>query len=80
MENTLFRLSDSDKAEQLCALLNPNFTEEGNWQYDACLCYVYEDYALFYDVNTHQYKRAYYSKDGDSIALGDIVDVYDFEI
>lgn len=76
MEKTLFRLSDSEKAEQLCALLNPNFTEEGGWQYDACLCDVYEDYALYYDINSHKYMRAYYSKDGDTVSLGDTVEVY----
>ena len=76
MEKTLFRLSDSEKAEQLSALLNPNFTEEGGWQFDACLCEVYEDYATYYDFNSHKYMRAYYSKDGNTISLGDKVEVF----
>jgi len=37
---------------------------------------VYDDYALVADVQTGGYKRAYYTKDGDNITMGDIVDVY----
>lgn len=75
VERTLFRLSDSEKAEQISMALNPNFNESGNWEMSAIVLDVYEDYALIGDMATGGYKRAYYSKEGDSITLGDIVDV-----
>ena len=75
-QKTLFRLSDNAKAEFIAKALNPNFNEEGNWEMSAIVLDVYDDYALVADVQTGGYKRAYYTKDGDNITMGDIVDVY----
>lgn len=75
-EKTLFRLSDNEKADFIAKALNPNFNEEGNWEMSAIVLDVYDDYALVADVQTGGYKRAYYTKDGDNITMGDVVDVY----
>ena len=76
MEKTLFRLSDNEKAEFIAKALNPNFNEEGNWEMSAVVLDVYDDYALVCDVQNGGYKRAYYTKEGDNVTIGDVVDVY----
>lgn len=76
MEKTLFRLSDNDKAELIAMALNPNFNEEGNWEMSSIVLDVYDDYALIGNVKTGGYQRAYYTKDGDNVTIGDVVDVY----
>ena len=73
MDKTLFRLSDNEKANILFDLINPNFNEEGNWELYGFITDVYDDYALC--VNNTGYHRVYYTKDGDNITLGEIIDV-----
>ena len=73
MDKTLFRLSDNEKADILFDLINPNFNEEGNWELNGIITDVYDDYALY--VNHTGYHRAYYTKDGDNVYLGEVIDV-----
>lgn len=75
MDKTLFRLSDNEKAQAIELLLNPNYNEEGGWQLDRFVMEVYDDYALARNVNDWSYERAYYTKDGDNVILGDVVKV-----
>lgn len=73
-----FKLSDSQKFDALWSLLNPNYTEEGNWTIDYAICDVYDEYALAYSYENAQYERVYYTKNDetDSVALGEKVRVY----
>jgi len=73
-----FKLSDSQKIDALWSLLNPNYTEEGNWTIDYAICDVYDEYALAYSYENAQYERIYYTKNDetDSVALGEKVRVY----
>lgn len=73
-----FKLSDSQKFDALWSLLNPNYTEEGNWTIDYAICDVYDEYALAYSYENAQYERIYYTKNDetDSVALGEKVHVY----
>lgn len=73
-----FKLSDSQKFDALWSLLNPNYTEEGNWTIDYAICDVYDEYALAYSYENAQYERIYYTKNDetDSVALGKKVRVY----
>lgn len=73
-----FKLSDSQKFDALWSLLNPNYTEEGNWTIDYAICDVYDKYALAYSYENAQYERIYYTKNDetDSVALGEKVRVY----
>ena len=73
MDKSLFRLSDNEKADILFDLVNPNFNEEGNWELSAFICEVYDDYALCRGKDG--FTRAYYTKDGDNVTLGEIVPV-----
>jgi predicted nucleic acid-binding Zn-ribbon protein len=73
MDKTLFRISDSEKADILFDLINPNFNEEGGWVLNGFITEVYDDYALC--VNKDGYFRTYYTKDGDNITIGDTVSV-----
>lgn len=76
--NIKFKLSDSQKANAIWELLNPNHDDEGNWIIEYSVCDVYEDYALAYCFETGQYERVYYTKDDeqDMIELGERVQVY----
>lgn len=73
-----FKLSDSQKFDALWSLLNPNYTEEGNWTIDYAICDVYDEYALAYSYENAQYERIYYTKNDetDNVALGEKVRVY----
>lgn len=73
-----FKLSDSQKFDALWSLLNPNYTEEGNWTIDYTICDVYDEYALAYSYENAQYERIYYTKNDetDSVVLGEKVRVY----
>lgn len=73
-----FKLSDSQKFDALWSLLNPNYTEKGNWTIDYAICDVYDEYALAYSYENAQYERIYYTKNDetDSVALGEKVRVY----
>ena len=73
MDKTLFRISDNEKADILFDLINPNFNEEGNWELNAIVIDVYDDYALC--TSPAGYKRVYYTKDGNNISIGESVDV-----
>jgi hypothetical protein len=73
-----FKLSDSQKFDALWSLLNPNYTEEGNWTIDYAICDVYDEYALAYSYENAQYERIYYTKNDetDRVVLGEKVRVY----
>lgn len=73
MDKALFRISDDEKADILFNLINPNFNEEGNWEFNGFVTKVYDDYALC--MNKNGYSRVYYTKDGDNITLGKSVPV-----
>ena len=62
MADINFKLSDGQKYSALWTLLNPNFTEEGEWTIDNSICAVYDDYALVYSCKKNKYSRAYYTK------------------
>lgn len=76
--NIKFKLSDSQKANAIWELLNPNHDEEGNWIIDYSVCDVYDDYALAFCFETGQYERVYYKKDDeqDMVELGERVPVF----
>lgn len=70
MDKTLFRLSDSEKADKIFDLINPNFAEG---ELNGIITDVYDDYAIY--VGRDGFHRAYYTKDGDNIVLGETVPV-----
>lgn len=63
MDNTLFRLSDSEKAIMIENILNPNYNEAGGWQYDYCIIDTYDTYALCRDRKNQRFVRVNYTKD-----------------
>ena len=64
-----FKLSDNQKYNMLWSLLNPNCNEEGNWTINYCICDVYDDYAVVFNIQDNGYERAYYTKDDESDSL-----------
>lgn len=73
-----FKLSDSQKANAIWELLNPNHDEDGDWVIEYSVCDVYDDYVLAYCFETGQYERVYYTKDDerDMVELGERVPVF----
>lgn len=79
-----FKLSDREKFDALWQLLNPNYNEEGDWTVEYSITDIYDDYAIVYNYDAQIYERVYYTKEEDSIVLGDkkrcyIVDVTESE-
>lgn len=72
----LFRLSDNEKWDCIFDALNPNFNEEGAWKLDYSILDIYDDYALCYSGESGKYSRVYYTKENDSVTIGEKVDVY----
>lgn len=75
-----FKLSDSDKYDQIFDLLNTNFNEEGNWTITYSIGEIYDDYALVYNLETKEVFRAYYQKGEDTVTLGDMKKVYIIDV
>lgn len=66
-----FKLSDDQKAHGLWSLLNPNCTEENNWEVTYTICDVYDDYAVCWNFAEQIFERVYYTKndENDSIEI-----------
>lgn len=81
-----FKLSDSQKADALFQLLNPNFNEEGNWEIAYGIIDIYDEYVFAYSYEEASYYRVYYTKDDEKneVVLGEkekryIVDINEVE-
>ena len=73
-----FKLSDDQKFQAIWALLNTEYTEEGNWTITYGISAVFEDYALVVSYETGDTYRAYYKKsdDNDMVELGEMSKCY----
>ena len=73
-----FKLSDDQKFQAIWALLNTEYTEEGNWTISYGISAVFEDYALVVSYETGDMYRAYYKKsdDNDMVELGEMIKCY----
>lgn len=76
MDKTIFRLSDDEKWELLFDALNPECNEEGGWKCSYHILSVYDDYALCYDKDNKKHSRVYYTKNDNSVTIGEKVTVY----
>lgn len=64
-----FKLSDREKHDALWSLLNPEYTEEGNWTIQYTITEVYDDYALAYDYSENKNYRIYFNKNDEDNTL-----------
>lgn len=73
-----FKLSDDQKFRYIWDLLNPDYTEEGNWTCAYSVCDVYDEYVLAFNLEAGCYERVYYTKNDetDSVEIGEKVRVY----
>jgi len=73
-----FKLSDDQKFQAIWALLNTEYTEEGNWTISYGISAVFEDYALVVSYETGNMYRAYYKKsdENDMVELGEMSKCY----
>ena len=77
-----FKLSDDQKYQALWMLLNPEFTEEGEWTVTCSISAVFDDYALVYNYENGEYQRAYYSKndENDMVEITSVVKVFVIDV
>ena len=64
-----FKLSDNQKYNMIWTLLNPRWNEEDGYIMDYCICDVYDEYAIVFNVSEGGYERAYYIKNDESDSL-----------
>lgn len=69
MPQTIFKLSDEQKAMALWSLLNTEYDEQGNWLITNVICSVYDDYAIAQNIETGEYERVYYTKNDETDSL-----------
>ncbi len=77
-----FKLSDDQKFQALWMLLNPEFTEEGEWTVTCSISAVFDDYALVYNYETGENQRVYYTKndENDMVEINQIVKVFVMDV
>lgn len=64
-----YKLSDSEKFDQIWIAMNPNYTEEQNYQVDYSICAVYDDYCICSHLIDNTFVRAYYTKENDVVTI-----------
>lgn len=64
-----FKLSDREKHDALWKALNPNFTQEGNWEVEMGINDVFDDYALCYGYEDHTFYRVYFTKSETEVTI-----------
>lgn len=80
MSKLNFKLSDSEKFDIIWQAINPNYTEEGEWAINACVCEVYDGYALCYDYEAGEYFRQCYEKNEDNVVVGERVKCFILDV
>ena len=77
-----FKLSDDQKFQAIWALLNTEYTEEGNWTVTYGISAVYDDYALVKNYEDGEFYRVYYNKndENDMVELGDVTKCYVIDV
>ncbi len=82
-----FKLSDSEKANIIFDMLNPEYNSEHDWKCEYSILNIYDDYVLCWDVAGKQYMQIEYTKDDETntVTIGDmhvcyIVDVTEEEL
>lgn len=82
MSKINFKLSDDQKYSAIWSLLNPNYTEEGDWTCEYSICAIYDEYALVVCLENGQYERVNYTKndEDDSVVLGERTIVYIIDV
>lgn len=82
MQGINFKLSDDQKFQAIWALLNSEYTEEGNWTVTYSISAIYDDYALAFSYETGEFYRAYYTKndESDMVELGEVVKCYILDV
>lgn len=73
---TEFKLSDNQKADLLFMAINPEYNAEGDWKNDFWIQEVYDDYAIIVKRGSREYFRLPYTKDEDSVTIGEKVAVF----
>lgn len=66
-----FNLENAQVFDMLQSLLNPNFTEEGNWTVDFCICEIAENYVIAKDLKEDCFIKINYSVEEDNYVLGE---------
>lgn len=71
MFSVAFKLSDDDKRRAIFKSLNPNCNEQGGWVMNYEIINVYDEYAVAYSYEEDKYYRVRYTKNEDTVEIGD---------
>lgn len=64
-----FKISDGQKFEYLWSLLNPNYSEAGDYAIECVICDVYDEYAIVRNLGENIFERVYYTKNDETDSL-----------
>lgn len=76
----IFKLSNSEELKDLWTTLNPNFTEEKNWEYKYEILDVFDTFMFVYNKEEQKYENIYYTKDENGYTLGESAEVFALSI
>lgn len=66
-----FNLGEPQVFEALHSLLNPNFTEEGSWTLDFCICEIAENYVIAKNLKEDCFTKISYLVEEGNYSLGE---------
>lgn len=66
-----FNLGEPQAFEALHSLLNPNFTEEGSWTLDFCICEIAENYVIAKNLKEDCFTKIGYLVEEGNYSLGE---------
>ena len=66
-----FNLGEPQAFEALHSLLNPNFTEEGSWTLDFCICEIAENYVIAKNLKEDCFTKISYLVEEGTYSLGE---------
>ena len=76
MEKINFKLSDNEKYELLFEAMNPNCDAEHNFEVSHMIGEVYDDYFISYDLENEKIFKVFYTKNEDSVEIGESEEVF----
>ena len=72
----IFKLSNSEQYKTLWNTLNPNFTEDNNWEYKYEILDVFDEFIFVYNKEEQKFENIYYKNEDEKYTLGDSTEVF----
>ena len=72
----IFKLSNSEECKALWDTLNPNFTEEKNWEYKYEIIDVFDGFVFVYNKEEQKFENIHYTNEEGELILGEATEVF----